>query len=939
MLSGFFYVIFKVKQKLNMNTNKKLFLLDAYALIFRAYYAFINRPITDNEGNNTSAIFGFVNTLDEILRNENPTHIAIAFDPPAATFRHEMYPEYKANRQSTPEDIKKAVPIIKEIINAYHIPIVEVVGYEADDVIGTLSNIAGEQGYEVYMMTPDKDYGQLVKENVYMYKPGRGGGEKEILGIDEIKEKFGVNDPIQIIDLLALWGDSSDNVPGAPGIGEKTAKKLLAQFHSVENLLDSTHLLKGKQKENLENFREQVELSKKLVTIDINVPIEVKIEEFERKEPDVLKLGELFDKLNFNTLKKRILGSNSAQGVAIQGSLFGEDSRAPIQNDDIEESLTTFDKSAVNYQLVQTTEELDTLITKLISSPVLCFDTETSGLNPFQDQIIGIAFSIANKEAYYVSLNSEDIAKEFILKLNTVFSNPEIIKVGHNLKFDIHFVSKYGAEVKGPFFDTMVAHYLLKPDSRHKLDTVILEYFNYKMIPIEDLIGKKGKGQLSMKSLDPLKVVDYACEDADLTLRLYEELEPKLIENNLQELATTLEMPLIEVLFHMEQSGFTLDKQALNAYNINLLEEIKVLETKIYELADETFNIASPRQLGVILFEKLKVTDKVKLTKTKQYSTGEEVLQKLTDKHPIINLILEYRSLTKLQSTYVSALPELIEPITGKIHTSFNQTIAATGRLSSVNPNLQNIPIREERGREIRKSFIPSDEDHILLAADYSQIELRLMAHLSQDEHMVSSFKEGADIHRSTAAKVFKVEESMVSREMRSQAKTANFGIIYGISAFGLAERLKIPRSEAKYLIDSYFENFPKVKLYMDECIKEAKEKGYVTTMYGRKRYLPDINSANATVRGFAERNAINSPIQGSAADIIKMAMININAKLINYKTNMILQVHDELVFDVYKPELEDIKKLVKKEMELVADLRIPLTVDIGLGNNWLEAH
>lgn len=924
-----------------MDTSKKLFLLDAYALIFRAYYAFINRPITDKEGNNTSAIFGFVNTLDEILRNENPSHIAIAFDPPAATFRHEMYPEYKANRQTTPEDIKRAVPIIKDIINAYHIPIVEVIGYEADDVIGTLSKRAGEQGYEVYMMTPDKDYGQLVSDNVYMYKPGRSGGEKEILGVEEIKEKFGVSDPIQIIDLLALWGDSSDNVPGAPGIGEKTAKKLLAEFHTVENLLDSTHLLKGKQKENLEKFREQVELSKKLVTIELNVPIEAKIEEFKRESPDLNKLEEIFDKLDFRTLKKRIIGSSTNTGV-VQGSLF-EDTNLQINNNsqllNRQNTISSFSKEKVKYYLIKNVEQLNNIIEDLKNAPALCFDTETSGLNHFKDQLIGIAISIEAGKAYYISIENENKAKEIVEILNIIFRDRNIVKIGHNLKFDIHFLSKYGADIVGPYFDTMIAHYLLMPDSRHKLDTVILEYFNYKMIPIEDLIGKKGKAQLSMQSLKPENIVDYACEDADLTFQLYKELEPKLLENNLLGLANSIEMPLIQVLFHMEHSGFTLDKHALNIYNDKLLNEINSLEIEIYKLAGEKFNIASPKQLGVILFEKLKVTDKVKLTKTKQYSTGEEVLQKLTDKHPIINLILEYRSLTKLQSTYVSALPELIEPNTNKIHTSFNQTIAATGRLSSVNPNLQNIPIREERGREIRKSFIPSDDDHILLAADYSQIELRLMAHLSKDDHMVNAFKEGADIHRSTAAKIFKVAENDVTREMRSQAKTANFGIIYGISAFGLAERLKIPRSEAKHLIDSYFENFPKVKLYMDNCITEAKDKGYVTTMYGRKRYLSDINSANATVRGFAERNAINSPIQGSAADIIKIAMINIYNRLKSFKTNMILQVHDELVFDVYKPELEEIKEIVKTEMEQVAKLSIPLIVDMGLGNNWLEAH
>jgi DNA polymerase-1 len=921
-----------------MNETKKLFLLDAYALIFRAYYAFINRPITDKEGNNTSAIFGFVNTLDEILRNENPTHIAVAFDPPSPTFRHEMYPEYKANRQVTPEDIKRSVPIIKEIIEAYNIPIVEENGFEADDVIGTLSKRAGKEGFTVYMMTPDKDYGQLVDENVFMYKPGRSGGEKEILGIDEIKEKFSVTSPLQVIDLLALWGDSSDNIPGAPGIGEKTAKKLLSQYKTVENLLDSTHELKGKQKENLENFKEQIELSKKLVTIDIDVPIEVKIEEFKRRDPHKEKLGQLFDQLDFKTLKKRILGE-PASNEPVQASLFG--------TPEVQENLTSEDTPAncfsadhVSYELITTKEEAEKILPGILKASAVCFDTETSGLNPFSDELIGIALAIKPKEAFYIALSDKKIAEEMVQTLAPVWESKELLKVGHNLKFDLHFLAKYGAQFSDPYFDTMVAHYLLKPDSRHKLDDVVYDELNYKMISIEELIGKKGKNQLSMKTLKPEKVKDYACEDADLTLQLYKKLAPKINENKLDELAKTIEMPLLEVLFHMEQAGFKLDTKALNLFNTKLLSEIESIKEQIYKHSGEEFNIASPKQLGVILFEKLKITDKVRMTKTKQYSTGEDVLQKLIDKHPIVSLILEYRSLTKLQSTYVSALPKLIEQSTGKIHTSFNQTIAATGRLSSVNPNLQNIPIREERGREIRKSFIPSDSDHTLLAADYSQIELRLMAHLSQDEQMVEAFKNEADIHRSTAAKVFKVKEEEVSREMRSQAKTANFGIIYGISAFGLAERLKIPRTDAKQLIDNYFDTFPKVKLYMDKCIEEAKQTGYVSTMFNRKRYLPDIQSANATVRGFAERNAINSPIQGSAADIIKIAMINIQKKLAgNYKTKMILQVHDELVFDVYNPELEDIKQLVREEMENATTLNVPLTVDMGTGNNWLEAH
>lgn len=918
-----------------MSSEKKLFLLDAYALIFRAYYAFINRPITNKDGMNTSAIFGFVNTLDEIIRNEKPTHIAVCFDPSAPTFRHEMYKEYKANRDSTPEDIKIAVPYIKDIIEAYNIPIIEKLGYEADDVVGTVAKKAEKEGFTVYMMTPDKDYMQLVDEKIFMYKPGRSGGEKEILGIEEVKEKFGVQTPLQVIDILALWGDSSDNIPGAPGIGEKTSKLLIEKYHSVENLLNSTHELKGKQKENLENFRDQVELSKKLVTIVTDVPIEVNFDDLLLEEPQKDKLIELFDKLDFRNLKKRIVGETPVS-KAVQGSLF--DVQPTLQQP--ESTEYSFDKEEVNYQLITEIKELNDIVKESEKEKLIAFDTETTGLNIFHDNLVGIALAVNEKKAYYIEIKDDSHAKSVVEVINTLFSNSLIVKIGHNLKFDMQFLKKYGATFEGPYFDTMVAHYLIKPDGRHKLDDVAEEYFAYKMIPITELIGKKGPKQLTMRDIDIIKVKDYACEDVDFTLRLYHILKQKLVENDLLHLAESIEMPLVDVLFHMELCGFKLDVNALNAYNQQLIDEINTIQQTIYNFAGEEFNIASPRQLGVILFEKLAITDKVKKTKTKQYSTGEEILVKLVDKHPIVKEILEYRTLTKLQSTYVSALPKLIENSTGKIHTSFHQTIAATGRLSSVHPNLQNIPIREERGREIRKSFIPSSDKHILFAADYSQIELRLMAHLSEDENMIHAFSQGADIHKSTAAKIFKIKEEDVSREMRSQAKTANFGIIYGISAFGLAERLKIPRTDAKQLIDSYFESFPGVKSYMDSCIEQAKKNGYVTTMFGRKRYLPDIHSANSMVRGFAERNAINSPIQGSAADIIKIAMIRINALLHGkYKTKMILQVHDELIFDVFKDELNDVKDLIINEMESAADIKVPLIVDSGIGNNWLEAH
>jgi len=923
-----------------METNKKLFLLDAYALIFRAYYAFINRPITNKEGMNTSAIFGFVNSLEDILRNENPTHLAVAFDPPYPTFRHQMYKEYKANRETTPEDIKNSVPYIKEILKAYRIKIVEKQGFEADDVIGTLSKKASKEGYSVYMMTPDKDYMQLVEDNIFMYKPGRGSTEKEVLGIEEVKQKFEVETPLQVIDILALWGDSSDNIPGAPGIGEKTAKTLIAKYMSVENLLNSTDELKGKQKENLVNYREQVEMSKKLVTIDIDVPLEEEIDDFILVEPNKEKLLELFEELDFRNLKKRILGESQSvktkQPQAVQGSLFDQ----PIIEVKEEKVEHTFNADKVKYRLLKDIHELDAVIDKVKKQKEICFDTETTGLNIFTDKLLGLAISIKEAEAYYIQCTGYDEGIEIVKRMETIFSNNQIVKIGHNIKFDMHILRNYGATFNGPYFDTMVAHYLLKPEGRHKLDYVVSEQMDYEMIPIEQLIGKKGKNQRTLSSVNIDIVKDYACEDADYTFRLYKTLKPELVKAKLIELAESIEMPLVETLFHMEQAGFKLNVDSLNIFNTELLNEIDKIRAKIYNLAGEEFNIASPKQLGVILFKKLAIPSTAKKTKTKQHSTGEDVLLKLIDKHPIIKQILEFRSLTKLQSTYVSALPQLIESKTGRIHTSFNQTIAATGRLSSVNPNLQNIPIREERGREIRKSFIPEDEKHVLLAADYSQIELRIMAHLSGDEHMIDAFLHGEDIHKSTAAKIFKVEEKDVTREMRSQAKTANFGIIYGISAFGLSERLKIPRKEAKQLIDSYFTSFPKVKSYMDSCTEQAKADGFVITMFGRKRYLADINSANSVVRGVAERNAINSPIQGSAADIIKIAMINIQNRLLGkYKSKMLLQVHDELVFDVYKSELEELKSLIRSEMESAAELKVPLIVDIGVGNNWLEAH
>ncbi len=922
-----------------MTSNKKLFLLDAYALIFRAYYAFINRPIRNSKGLNTSAIYGFVNSLDEILKKEKPTHIAIAFDPPSPTFRHLMFDAYKANRLETPEDIRTSVPYIKKIIEAFNIPIIEVEGFEADDVIGTVSKIAKNEGIDVYMMTPDKDYAQLVTEGVYIYKPRRSGNENEIWGIQEVCQNFEITRPEQVVDILALWGDASDNIPGAPGIGEKTAKKLIAEYGDIENLLKNTDKLKGKQKESIEGNLDQIRLSKKLATINTQVPIPYKINELKIKEPDRISLKKIFIDLEFRTLIKRVIGDEPISQEPAQGNLF--DLLPNIDKEAVESTYRRFDESKVKYNLVRHEEEMIDLIEKLMQQSVMCFDTETTGLNVLEAEIVGMAVCYTEKEAYYIPFDQGlDASKKTLDKFYKVFANEDIIKVGHNLKFDCQILKKYNINVRGSYFDTMVAHYLLHPERKHKLDSLTEELLGYQMISIEELIGKKGSQQINMSQVPIELIKNYTCEDADLTFRLYNLLKNEIIHADLLRLSSEIEMPLIKVLTEMELSGFNLDTKALNDYESVLSNEIKATENKIYTLAGETFNISSPKQLGIVLFEKLRISPDAKKTKTKQYSTGEEVLVRLKHEHPIVEQILDYRSLTKLQSTYVSVLPKLIDKKTGRIHSSFNQTIAATGRLSSINPNLQNIPIRDDRGREIRKAFIPADSNHILLSADYSQIELRLMAHMSNDPHMIESFTEGEDIHKSTAAKIYKIPIGEVTRDMRSKAKTANFGIIYGISAFGLSQRLGIPRTEAKELIDNYFINFPKIREYMEKSIENAKSKGYVTTLFGRRRYLADINSSNSLVRGVAERNAINSPIQGSAADIIKLAMINIYNKIQSgFNSRMILQVHDELVFDVYKPELEDIKLVVKSEMENVINLKVPLIVDIGIGDNWLIAH
>ncbi len=924
-----------------MSEEKKLFLLDAYALIFRAYYAFIANPIKNSKGFNTSTIFGFILTLDDVLRKENPSHIGVAFDPPGPTFRHEIYPEYKQNREATPEDIKASVPWIKKILQAYNIPIIEEMGYEADDVIGTLSKKAEKKGFKVYMMTPDKDYAQLVSDNIFMYKPARSGGGAEVLGIEEIKEKFGVQSPEQVIDILGLWGDSSDNIPGVPGIGEKTSKKLIAEYQSLENILASTEDFKGKQKENLENFKDQAILSKKLATIEQNLPVEFNDKTFIKQDINRDQLKQLFEELEFRTLKTRILGIQEtapAGSSGVQGNLFGGDEAENLPDTS---KYDRFSDLSNDYKLISTEAEIEKLKREIQSKTAFCFDTETTGLDPLTADLLGIAFSFEKHIAYYLPVNvKDDSSLKKLDLLKELFENENILKVGQNLKFDIRVLMKCGIVVKGEVFDTMIAHYLLKPEQRHNLNILSEEYLNYSPIKIEELIGAKGKGQRNMSQVDLDKLKDYASEDADITWQLYEVLSGEIKSNGLLDLAQKVEMPLVKVLAIMENEGIKLDVPALEIYSGILSDELSQIEKNIYEQAGTQFNIGSPKQLGDILFEKLEIIKDAKKTKTKQYQTGEDVLIRLVDKHPIVKEVLEFRQIKKLLSTYIEALPKLINERTGRLHTSFVQHLVATGRLSSQNPNLQNIPIREERGREIRKSFIP-EKGNLFLAADYSQIELRLMAHLSGDKEMIAAFEAGQDIHTSTAAKINGISEEEVSREMRSQAKTANFGIIYGISAFGLSQRLNISRSEAKNLIDGYFKGFPNVKEYMDESIRKAREEGAVFTILGRKRYLPDIHSRNSLVRGVAERNAINAPIQGSAADIIKIAMVKIQNRIDAEKVHskMLLQVHDELVFEVPEDEVDIMKKLVREEMESAYKLKVPLTVDMDTGKNWLEAH
>ena len=921
----------------------RLFLLDAYALIYRSYFAFINAPRVNSKGLNTSTMLGFVNTLEQLLKNENPTHIAIAFDMKGPTFRHDMFPDYKAHRDEMPEDIRKSIPYIREIIKAYHIPIVEKEGFEADDVIGTLAKTAEREGFQVYMVTPDKDYAQLVSKNIFMYKPKRLGNEMEILGVEQVCENFQIQNPLQVIDVLGLMGDTSDNIPGCPGIGPKTAMKLVSEFGGVDGVYKNIDKLKGKQKESLEQFEEQVRMSRKLAEIILDVPLEFNQEELLLSIPDFNKLRTIFLELEFRTLAERLLpvANKIVEPVASfeQGTLFSMGEQTQTETPGVHTDIRS---TTHKYSLADSEEKVKELITKLKEQKSFCFDTETTGLDTQSDQLVGLSFSFKAGEAFYVPVPADrKKALALVHDFKLVFANETILKIGQNMKFDILILSRYDIEIKGDYFDTMVAHYLIQPDLRHNLDYLSEIYLGYKKVATEELIGKRGKNQLTMRQVDPEVIKEYACEDADITFQLKDLLDQELIKAEVKELFTQVEMPLLKVLVQMELAGLKIDPKVLDDYAVVLREQIIELENSIIEMAGEHFNISSPKQLGYILFEKLMLDPKAKKTKTKQYSTGEEILVNLQDKHPIIAKILEHRGLKKLLSTYVEALPKLINPKTGKLHTSFNQTIAATGRLSSTNPNLQNIPIRDEAGREIRKAFIPSDNDHTFLSADYSQIELRIMAAVSGDNVMTEAFRNGEDIHSATASRIFGVPINEVNSDMRRKAKTANFGILYGISAFGLSQRLNIPRGEAKQLIDDYFSNFSMVKAYMDSQLVLARERGYVETIMGRKRYLADINSANAAVRAFAERNAINAPIQGSAADIIKVAMININKQFAEkeLQSKMILQVHDELNFDVLKTELDVVKKVVKKEMENAVKLSVPLEIEMDAAENWLLAH
>ena len=948
-----------------MSDQKRVFLVDAFALIFRGYYAFIKNPQINSKGLDTSAIMGFMNSLLDVIKRERPDHLAVCFDKGGSVDRVEMFEAYKANRDETPEAIKIAVPYIQEILKAMHIPIMVKAGFEADDVIGTLSKQAEKEGYKTFMVTPDKDFAQLVSENIFMYKPRFGGGY-DIWGVPEVQEKFGVTDPLQVIDFLGMMGDSADNIPGLPGVGEKTAKKFLATYGSMENLLANTHELKGKMKEKVEAAKDLGMLSKKLATIMLDVPVTFNAKDFELDQPDIAQVTALFSELEFRNLLTNFTKTfaiedaaktNSAENASEektnaapkkgapstegQFDLFAAPGTGSISEAEVASGFKTISTTSHFYQHIDSPFSRKLLIRKLMEQTSVCFDTETTGLKALEVELIGIAFSYEAGKGYYVSFPEDQDETKTILEEFRPFFESKIEKIGHNLKYDIKVLSNYGVPVKGKLFDTMIAHYLINPDMRHTMDMLAETYLNYQPISITELIGKKGKNQLSMRVIPIADQTEYAVEDADITFQLKQLFTSELESGNVTKLFNDIELPLVSVLTAMEIEGININTDFLNKLSVTLTNDINRLEKNIYEQAGEAFNIASPKQLGIVLFEKMELVKKPKKTKTGQYATGEDILSYLAKEHEIIRDIQEYRQYKKLQSTYVDALPNEVNPKTGRIHTQYMQAVAATGRLSSNNPNLQNIPIRTERGKEVRKSFIPRDENYVLLAADYSQIELRIIAALSAEENMMEAFKNGEDIHASTAAKVFNIPLEEVTREQRSNAKTVNFGIVYGVSAFGLSNQTNLSRSEAKELIDTYYETYPKLKAYMSAQVDFAREHGYVETVLNRRRYLKDINSRNAMVRSGAERNAVNAPIQGSAADIIKLAMINIHNRFEkeNFKSKMLLQVHDELVFDAHKDELETIKPIIKYEMENAFKMSVPLDVEVGTGENWLEAH
>ena len=918
----------------------KLFLLDAYALIYRAYYAFIKNPRINSKGMNTSAIMGFVNTLNEILTKEQPTHIGVAFDH-GKTFRDEAFPSYKAQREETPEDIRASVPIIKQIIKAMHIPVLQVDGFEADDVIGTLATKAGKAGITTYMLTPDKDYGQLVSDNVFMFRPRHGGGY-ETMGPSEVCEKYDLSSTSQVIDLLALMGDSADNFPGCPGVGPKTAAKLIAEFGSIDNMLANSSKIKGKLREKVESAVDDIRMSKFLATIRTDVPIDLNLDELKVEEPDFTQLAEIFTELEFKSLLDKFIKKPQPQPKVanMQLDLFAENPT----NDAVNAEFSSFESlktTSHEYKLIETEEDARKLFDFFITKQILCLDTETTSINPIDAELVGLSFSVEEGKAFYVAIPAEREKAERIVNIfKPLYESTEILKIGQNIKYDMEVLMNYGVRLAAPMFDTMLAHYVLQPEQKHNMDILAETLLNYQTIHIDELIGPKGKSQKNMRDISPADICDYAAEDADITLRLYNVLKPRLKEADVEDLFYNIEMPLVPVLAEMEMNGVLLDTNALAETSKVFTDRMTQIEKNIYELAGHQFNIASPKQVGEVLFGEMKIVDKPKKTKTGQYVTSEEVLQQLRSKAPIVDHILEHRGLKKLLGTYVDALPKLINPHTGHIHTSFNQAVTATGRLSSSDPNLQNIPVRGEDGKEIRKCFIP-EPGCLFFSADYSQIELRVMAHLSGDKNMIEAFREGYDIHAATAARIYKEDINDVTRDQRTKAKRANFGIIYGITVFGLAERLEISRDEAKQLIDGYFETFPQVHDYMEKAKQLAREHGYAETFFHRRRYLPDITSHNATVRNFAERNAINAPIQGSAADIIKIAMIRIYERFRRegIKSKMILQVHDELNFSVLPEEKEQVEKIVLEEMQNAYPLQVPLVADSGWGNNWLEAH